>query len=320
MVATSSTSTTARVVRAAIANHHVLANRHFRAMQVGRDWVARQVRSGLLTLAVPGVYVLGHDLGALPRTTCAMVAIERTSAPAALGLQSAVERLGYWDRGPADLTVLSPARDAETLSHLSAACNVHCVRSRTFERGNVVVADGVPAVDAGTTIPRLGRQLTPWQVAHVIWNALYAEAVTLDDLDLRLARMRHEPATAAARQALGMVRDGSCGTKSASEDEVVVLVQRLGLPMPLVNQLGAAGLPGVRLDFVWERERVAFELDGRHHRAMPGIRASDRAVFTALRAEGWITLRAHYSRIWNDPIGLGVALAAALDQTNRCAR
>ncbi len=308
-------SRAARVVRLAAASHHVVATRELASLGVSRDWIRGNVRSGLLAPVSSGTYVVGVDPWSLTRETCAMVAIKHTAARIALGSQTAMEWLGFWDRGPNDIHVVSDGANSRWFRGLHQTINVRCHRVRTLAADDVATVGGFPVATALRTIPELGAVLTAHQVAAVIWKALYAEAVDLDRLAARSDAMRHVPFTAAAREGLRLVRSGSCGTKSRSEDEVLALIERLRIPEPLVNQLGATHLPGIRLDFVWPRQRVVLELDGRHHAAMPGIEANDRAVFDALRTAGWTALRCHYSRIWSDPFGVARMLEATFSPT-----
>ena len=307
-------SLVARVVRLAAGQFHLVGRRDLRELGASRRWVLDNVRSGLLSPAVEGVHGVGVDIGSFPRDTCAMLGLLRTSSPSALYRETAAERLGIWSRGPSDVHVASTGRNGGTCTGLCPDVAVHAYRVARLPSADLVVAGGMPTTCAARTIIDLGHVLDPLQLAHVIWNAIYAELVDLRSLGARLDAMPRARGTAAVRAAVGLLAAGSCGTKSRSEDELIAIVRRAGLPEPVVNVLGSAGLPGGRLDFVWPDQGMVFELDGRHHAAMPGIAASDRSVMQLLRSQGWTTLRAHYSKVWRDPMGTALRLATALDR------
>ncbi len=297
-------STHARVVRRAAQQHHVISNGQLRDLCASRRWVQDNARTGLLTRVVHGVFVVGCDLGELSRDTCASIGVLRSDMPSGLCRETAAEYLGLWNRGPSHVHVASMGRTHAVLHGLSAGIDLFSHRVRSLPASELVYVRGIPVIHALRTIFDLGRVLTPHQLAHVIWNALYAEVVLIEDLTARLAVPGREGGRAVVRHAIELVIGGSCGTKSRSEDECLDIIRRFGFATPLVNVMDASGMPGVRLDFVWPHRRVVLELDGRHHAAMPGIRQSDQSVMRVLRADGWTVRRLHYSRVWNDPMGV----------------
>ncbi len=302
----------ARAIRTAAAQHNAINTSQLRSLRLTSRWVNGNVARGFLSRVDPRVYVIGLDPGDLPRDTVAMIGILRADGHAALGMESSMQRQGLWSRGGRDLHVVTTTRSSQVFDEFAPDVTLHSHRVSTLEQQDIVIVDGMPATTALRTIPELGMTLTTHQIAHVIWNAIYAECVALPELRARLDSMHRTPWTASARQAVALVLAGSCGTKSSSEDELLRIIELSGLPLPLVNVLGAAALPGVRLDFVWPELRVVFELDGRHHTALPGVAACDATVRAQLKRNGWTVLTAHYSRVWSDPIGIADRIGRAV--------
>ncbi len=293
----------ARVVRLAVRHSNAIGARQIRELGISKHWIQHNVRSGLLTPVESGVYVVGLDIGDLPWDTCAMVGVLRCRGSGSLSFETAAALHGIWSRGPDDVHVSTTSRSSDVVTGLATDLTLFTHRVRALAPPDVVRVREFPVTSVLRTIFDLGRVLTPLQLAHVIWNALYAEQITLTLIRRRLASSSHHRGVRVVRAAVALIESGSCGTKSRSEDEFVSIAVRFGHPTPLVNVLDVAGLPGVRLDFVWPERRVVIELDGRHH-SMPGIKASDQSVVRALRQAGWTVRRVHYSRVWNDPIGI----------------
>lgn len=309
---TATLSRHARAIRIAAAQHNAINTTQLRSLGLTSRWVNGNVASGFLWRVDPRVYVIGLAPGHLPPDTVAMIGILRADGRAALGMESSMERQGLWSRGTSDIHVVTTSRSSQALHDLATDVTLHSHRVSTLEQSDVIDVRGLPSTTALRTIPELGLTLGPHQIAHVIWNAIYAECLAVQELDARLKNLQRTPWTASAREAVDLVMAGSCGTKSLSEDELLRIVELAGSPMPLVNVLGSAGLPGVRLDFVWPERRVVFELDGRHHAALPGVAASDASVRAALKRDGWTVLTSHYNRVWNDPIGIANRIARAV--------
>src|SRR2546423_15633399 len=79
--------------------------------------------------------------------------------------------------------------------------------------------------------------------------------------------------------------------------------------------LGTAGRWVGRVDFVWRRQKLIVEVDGRQH-AAPLDRRADRARDAALEGDGWIVVRVTRWELVNEPekvvarIRMALAVAA----------
>ena len=309
---TSSLAHVADVSRLAAGQHQAVADFQLRDMGIGRDWVQRAVAAGVLVPALAGTYTFGADPANLPRDTCAMIGVLQTSGIAALTGVSALEYMGLWTRSLHPIQVATPNLDSATHVDVAPGIDIVTQRTRLLAGSDIVTCRDMPCVGSAIAIMRAGQHLTPMQTASVIWKSAYDGDLDVDELRSRLEFTPRARWSASAREALEWHLQGSSGTKSRSEDRFHELVVGAGLRIPLVNVLGAAGIPGHRPDFVWSHERVIVEIDGRHHNDMPMIAEHDRALDEVLRRAGWTVIRIPYRRVWNDPHGVVALVARAL--------
>lgn len=308
----SSLARVAAIARLAARQFHVVAAFQLRDMEIGRDWVQRAVAADVLTPARAGIYTFGVDPSNLPRDTCAMVGLRQTPGIAALTGVTALERMGHWTRHVHPIHVATPNLDSARHVDIAPGVDIVTQRTRHLTERDVVMSRDMPCVRAVDAIMGAGEYLTPMQTASVIWMAIYHGDLTVEELRIRLDLAPRSRWSASARQALEWHLRGSSGTKSRSEDRFLELLARAGLCMPLVNVLGAAGLPGHRPDFVWTHARVIVEIDGRHHSDMPMIAENDQALDDVLRRAGWTVIRIPYRRVWGDPTGVIALVSRAL--------
>lgn len=320
MTTITSRSVAARVASRASRQAGVVNASQLRDVGASRNWTSRAVRDGLLIPVEPRVYVMGAGSSELGHETCTWVGLRSTSGHAALIGPSAAERLGIWDRPSSCIHVGSPSFTHRRLDHLARDTTVELHRSRWLNRGITVDARGMPSADAMSTILTLGRHLGEYQIAYVIYRAVFKRLIDIHELQMRLAAMPTTPWTRRVRRAVDLFLAGSVGAKSRSEDEVVYLLQNSTLTMPQVNVLGATGHPGHRLDFVWRLQRVVLEIDGGFHKEIPGIAENDEEVSKMLERDAWHVLRFSHRVVWTRPNTIMTALERALGQPAQAPR
>ncbi|HEX4819384.1 MAG TPA: DUF559 domain-containing protein [Acidimicrobiales bacterium] len=156
------------------------------------------------------------------------------------------------------------------------------------------------------------KQMT-WLVNHAIRD----HGMRMLDLDRVLASTgrRGKPGTAIIREIVADLGVDYAPSASELQDLFSEMLDAYGVPRPDEEiDLGTAERWVGRVDFVWRRQRVIVEVDGRQHGA-PLDRRADRARDSALGGEGWTIIRVTRAELVHEPekviARIRLALAAA---------
>jgi very-short-patch-repair endonuclease len=103
-------------------------------------------------------------------------------------------------------------------------------------------------------------------------------------------------------------------TRNDFEEAFVALIDVHGLPRPRLNADLALRGRFFEIDALWERERVALELDSRSVHSTPRNFESDRQRDRVLLAEGWRTMRVTWRQLQEEPEAIVADLRLALEQ------
>jgi very-short-patch-repair endonuclease len=93
---------------------------------------------------------------------------------------------------------------------------------------------------------------------------------------------------------------GAPPIRSEFERDFLSLIERAGLPKPLVN----ARLDGLEVDFYWPQHRLVVELDSRGYHASPRTFETDRLRDARLMRAGIRVLRITYRRFYDFPLSV----------------
>ncbi len=287
----------ARIVRGAIRGYPLITRAALNATGIARGSLRRRVADGRLRPLLPSVFLIGPDIPTFD--TLCMAAVLEGGPGAALFGTTALSQFGAWDLHRHDGSVhVSTSR---AVRHRPALA-VHFHRCQ--RRAPLVQASGgIPSSAPLDACVQAGTQLSPHQLANAIRALAYVERIAIDEFGAGLTTDDGRAGVVTLRSALDLVRGGSAGTKSRSEDRALpALAGRFG--EPLVNVMGAAELPDYEPDFLWRRERVIVEVDGRHHLEDPVTRRRDASRDDQLTADGWIVVRVPYRKVWRDMHGV----------------
>lgn len=265
------------------------------AAGVGSSVLSRLVASGFARRVHPGVYSFGAAAVELS-PEARMVALQLYLGPdSAISHSTAAHVLGCWDR-PGGVVHASttqrraPIDDPGTAVHRS----IHPMIATSVLIGNVRVTN--PA----RTFVEVGQELTCFQCCRVLGLADFAGLLQTRDVERLLDDRRGEAGTAVTRTALRLRIEGSAGSKSRTEDRGIWLLDRAGVPEPLVNNRLIDGLEGNEPDLAWRREQYIAEIDGRGH-SLVGMQAYDHGRMRLYEAEGWLVRRFCASVLWDEP-------------------
>jgi very-short-patch-repair endonuclease len=130
-------------------------------------------------------------------------------------------------------------------------------RPRTLRPGDIVVVDGFRVTSPARTLIDLADFCKRRLLEHAIDQAEYHE------LHLPLGevhdRLRRRPRSRLLRSVIGDHIAGSTITESEAEELFLAIVRRAGLPLPEPQ----VRMWGRRRDFLFRRQKVVVEIDGR---------------------------------------------------------
>lgn len=146
------------------------------------------------------------------------------------------------------------------------------------------------------TILDLAAVLTSTQLRLVIEQADRSGVLNLLALQRALDR---RPRANGSRQLRAILRDytGAPPTRSVFERTFLELIERAGLPKPLVN----AKLAGLEPDIYWPQWKLVVELDSRGFHSDPRTFESDRIRDARLQRLGLRELRITWKRLKQEP-------------------
>ncbi|MCW2924577.1 MAG: hypothetical protein JWM98_1981 [Thermoleophilia bacterium] len=187
---------------------------------------------------------------------------------------------GVWSRGSDEVHVSAPGLRKTRLEPFV----FHRTQTERFARRGRVI-DGFAVPHPLDLCADLARSLSSLQLAHVVDRSRYQELVTLEGIDALCEQWAGVPFVTVLREARDLVRGGSAGTRSVSEDILHQALLRAGIPPTHVNVRGILGVPSDEPDFVWLDRRLNVEVDGRQHDE-PEQRALDGARDEVMRSLG----------------------------------
>jgi hypothetical protein len=244
-----------------------------------------------------------------------------------------ISRKGRW------MAAVLAAGEGAVLSHRSAArlwrllplaaerFEVTCPPGRIVRRKGIVsrqselwddewlARDGIPVTSPFRTIFDLAAVLQMRELERAFHEAEAREVTDRVSLPMLLERYpgrrgsKNLRALLEARQPIGI-------TRNEFEEAFVALVDRYGLWRPRMNAPLALRGRFFEIDALWERERVAVELDSRTIHGTRKKFESDRLRDRTLVAEGWRTMRVTWRQLQDEPAEIAADLRSALEQPN----
>jgi very-short-patch-repair endonuclease len=224
--------------------------------------------------------------------------------------------------------------DAAVLSHRSAArlwqllppgaewVNITCREAEVERKGIVghrsrlrddewLVHDAIPATSPFRTIFDLAAVLEMRELERAFHEAEVREVRDRVSLPMLLERYPGRRGTRKVR-ALLESREPLAVTRNDFEEAYLALVDGSGLRRPRMNAPLAIRGRFFEIDALWERERVAVELDSRGVHGTHKKFESDRLRDRILVAEGWRTMRVTWRQLQDEPEEIARDLRLAL--------
>lgn len=297
------------IARFAAAQHGVVTRAQLLEAGLSGKAVDRRVMAKRLRVLHRGVYLCGAL--PVPRTR-GMAAVLACGPAAALSHGTAV---AWWElsgrataggpgkggQEPVDVAVRRGDRRPRGI-------RIH--RLHDLRPGEVTKLDGVPITTPARTLYDMAATVGDRELERALAEGLARRLVRRPQLGRVLHGREGRPG---ARRLLELIEGGRepARTRSEPEERVLAMVRRSGMPEPETN----VRIAGYEVDFLWRRERLVLEADGRATHAIARGFARDRSRDRDLVAAGLRVMRVTWHQIVNEPEVLLVRLAQALART-----
>jgi very-short-patch-repair endonuclease len=283
--------------------HGVVGREQLLALGMGRRVIARRLEQRRLHEVHRGVYVLG--VRRISRKGRWMAAVLACGEGALLSHRSAARLWG----------VLSPASERVDVTRPDRRVTREGIVSH---RGSVlederVVVDGIPVTSPFRTIFDLAA-VAPMREVERAWHEAEVRGLR-DRLSLPMLLERY-PGRRGTRNLRALLESPEpVGfTRNDFEEAFLILVDANDLRRPRMNAPLSLRGRFCEIDALWEREKVAVELDSRSVHGTKKRFESDRQRDRILVAEGWKTFRITWRALQQEPAEVIADLKAALGQ------
>jgi very-short-patch-repair endonuclease len=260
------------------------------------------IKAGRLVRVHPAVYAVRPSIEVpFTRETAALLACG-PNAFLSHGSAATLWKLRDAQDGPVELTI-SNRRNR----HLPGI-RVH--RARRLLPRDVLVVQGLPVTSPARTLLDRGAQLTTHDLERELDEALsISRIVRREELEDVLARTSGHHGGPVLTRLLGG-RTHETITQSEAERLFLKLVRDAGLPEPETQ----VRIAGYRVDFLWRKERVVFEIDGfRFHTSRRNF-DRDRSKDLALKEAGYDPNRISRDQVKHEPFRVLAHVVRALDR------
>src|SRR3954462_13704784 len=253
----------------------VVGRQQLLALGLSDQWIKKRIAWGWLIPILHGVYAVGHRPRTLRGRHCA--ALLAAGERSALGNRSAGAHWGM-TKAPGRPHVIGP-RSADGIKGIV----VH--RPRALAEDDIVEDQALrvasPArvmldIAGGASRRQLERALDQAEI-----NRLHLPIEPI------LKRCRRRRGALLLRAVLEWHIAGSTVTESEAEEAFLAIVRIAGLPDPIPQ----CPVEGRRRDFVWPKQRIVVEIDGRATHGPEMAFEDDRVRDNDVGLAGWLPLR-----------------------------
>jgi hypothetical protein len=253
---------------------------------------SRGAASGNLHRVHRGVYTVGHR--AVSRTTLLRGALLACGEGAVISHGTAAAFHGLWDKAPLLIDITVPVEAGRKID------GIRCRRCRYPEPEEIEIFNGVAVTTVARTLVDLAGMVGLITLKKTVGRAAIRRKLDLQAVDLAIHNAKRRRGLKALELALVPYRgkDGKA-PDVRSDFETLVLPELLdaGLIRPGCNVPLRIGGERLLVDFLWEKERVAVETDGRETHETPDAFQSDRRRDQFLVAAGYRVLRVTWEQI-----------------------
>jgi very-short-patch-repair endonuclease len=280
--------------------HGVVTLDQLRDLGYSRDAVAYAARAGRLHRLHRGVYAVGHRRHTWHENCLA--AVLACGDRAVASHRSAAWLWDLFSRRPATFDLSAPTRRRRR-----PYARIHYAPLTDADRAR---RDGIPVTALPRTLLDLAPVLSPAALDRVIERAETAGRFDLTAIEHLLTRIGRHPGRGRLRRALAIYCDEPAFTRSRLERRFLTALRASDLPEPSVNCIVA----GYELDFYWEPERFAVELDVYETHGSRRSFEADRERDVKLKLAGVELIRVTANRLESDPAEVVASVRALLER------
>jgi hypothetical protein len=245
-----------------------------------RDAIAVRVRRGVLHRIHRGVYAVGHPgISLRGRFRAAVLAGKRGTALARFSAAADWGFIEWQEREPEIIVTRGGARRIP---------GIKVYRSRTLVRRDVRDRHGIPVTSPARTLLDLATVLPEKALRRAARQAQAMRLVTPREIEEICDRLAGHRGVGKLRR---VVAGGPAPTASPLEDIVLDLLDRAGIPRPLINRPLRCGGRTIVPDFLWPDRRLALEADSVTWHEHKLVRENDADKQAILEANGYRVIR-----------------------------
>jgi len=296
-----------RIADTATAQGGVVALDQLRAEGVSRRRAAERAEYGKLHRVHRGVYAVGHR--SISRHTHLRAALLACGDGAVISHATAAAFHRLFDEWPHFIDVTVPVEAGRKLD------GIRCRRCRYPEPEEVEATYGIMVTTIARTLVDLAGIVRLPDLRKLVGRAAMRRKLDLQAVDIAIYNAKGRRGLKVLELALVPYRtkDGEL-PDVRSDFETLLLPQLLdrGMPRPSTNAPIHIDDQRFLADFLWGKERVIVETDGRETHETPTAFQSDRRRDQFLAAAGYRVLRVTWNQIHGDTAGVLERISRAL--------
>jgi len=281
-----------RIADTATTQGGVVSLDQLREEGVSRRRVAERADDGRLHRIHRGVYTVGHR--SISRHTHLRAAVLACGEGAVISHGTAAAFHGLWDKSPALIDVTVPVEAGRKID------GIRCRRCRYPEPEEVQVRYEVAVTTVARTLVDLAGMVGLKTLRKTVGRAAMHRKLDLQAVDIAIYNAKGRRGLKTLELALLPYRTKDGKVPDVRSDfETLVLPDLLDMELPRPQTNAPIHIDGERflIDFLWEKERVIVETDGRETHETPTAFQDDRRRDQFLAAAGYRVLRITWDQI-----------------------
>jgi hypothetical protein len=292
------------IAQVAAVQHGVVALWQLVGLGLSARAVRDRVASGALHRVHAGVYAVRH--GRLTREGRYTAAVLACGIDSGLCSRSAAGLRGLRQDNRAKIDVISPRRPGRRRDGIDAHT------SSTLLPHDIEKVDGIPCTTVARTLLDLAAVVPRRQVERAFDQAEVLQVLDARAIEDVLERTHGHRGNATLRSILDDHVPGTTLTVNDLEEAFFAICRSVDLPQPEINAWIALEPTGYKADFLWRREGLIVETDGRDVHTTRRAFEDDRRRDQRLMLAGYRVVRFTERQVREEPARVGKTVRALL--------